>query len=35
MHRLAQLSDAERNRIIHSFIDETFGELTPTPTSSR
>lgn len=31
MHRLAQLSEAGRNRIIHTFIDDTFGDLDANP----
>jgi DNA-binding transcriptional MerR regulator len=31
MHRLAKLSDAERQRIIHHFIDDTFGDLDANP----
>lgn len=31
MHKLARLSDEERNRIIHEFIDATFGGLDANP----
>jgi DNA-binding transcriptional MerR regulator len=31
MHKLAKLSDAERRRIIHQFIDEVFGDLDANP----
>jgi DNA-binding transcriptional MerR regulator len=31
MHKLAKLSDEERRRIIHDFIDETFGGLDVIP----
>ena len=31
MHKLAKLSDEERRRIIHDFIDETFGDLDANP----
>lgn len=31
MHRLAKLSDAERRRLIHDFIDDTFGGLDANP----
>ncbi|TWF96904.1 DNA-binding transcriptional MerR regulator [Kitasatospora viridis] len=31
MHKLAKLSDAERRRLIHEFIDETFGGLDANP----
>lgn len=31
MHKLAQLSDEERRRIIGGFIDETFGDLDANP----
>ncbi|MEV7771636.1 MerR family transcriptional regulator [Kitasatospora sp. NPDC086791] len=31
MHQLAKLSDAERRRLVHDFIDETFGGLDANP----
>jgi hypothetical protein len=31
MHKLVKLSDAERRRIIHQFIDEAFGGLDANP----
>jgi DNA-binding transcriptional MerR regulator len=31
MHRIAQLSEAERHRLIHDFIDRTFGDLDANP----
>ncbi|MCX4539585.1 MerR family transcriptional regulator [Streptomyces sp. NBC_01565] len=31
MHRLAQLSETERHRLVHEFIDETFGGLDGNP----
>jgi DNA-binding transcriptional MerR regulator len=31
MHRLAKLSDVERRRIIHEFIDDAFGDLDANP----
>lgn len=31
MHKLAKLSDAERARIIHDFIDDAFGDLDANP----
>ena len=31
MHKLVKLSDAERRRIIHQFIDEAFGDLDANP----
>ena len=31
MHKLAKLSDAERRRIIHQFIDDAFGDLDANP----
>ncbi|MEU8924509.1 MerR family transcriptional regulator [Kitasatospora sp. NPDC048545] len=31
MHKLAKLSDAERRRLVHDFIDETFGGLDADP----
>lgn len=31
MHRIVQLSEAERHRIIHDFIDSTFGDLDANP----
>ena len=31
MHKVAKLSDAERRRIIHQFIDDTFGGLDANP----
>jgi DNA-binding transcriptional MerR regulator len=31
MHKLVKLSDAERRRIIHEFIDEAFGDLDANP----
>jgi hypothetical protein len=31
MHKLAKLSDAERRRIIHQFIDDAFGGLDANP----
>jgi DNA-binding transcriptional MerR regulator len=31
MHKLAKLSDVERRRIIHQFIDEAFGDLDANP----
>jgi DNA-binding transcriptional MerR regulator len=31
MHNLVKLSDAERRRIIHQFIDEAFGDLDANP----
>ncbi|MFE5585861.1 MerR family transcriptional regulator [Kitasatospora sp. NPDC056531] len=31
MHKLAKLSDAERRRLVHDFIDETFGGLDANP----
>jgi hypothetical protein len=31
MHKLVKLSDAERPRIIHQFIDEAFGDLDANP----
>ena len=31
MHKLAKLSDAERRRIVHQFIDEAFGDLDANP----
>ncbi|MER7670502.1 MerR family transcriptional regulator [Kitasatospora sp. NPDC096128] len=31
MHKLARLSDTERRRLVHDFIDETFGGLDANP----
>jgi hypothetical protein len=31
MHKLVKVSDAERRRIIHEFIDEAFGDLDANP----
>lgn len=31
MHKLAKLSDDERRRLVHDFIDDTFGELDANP----
>ncbi|TDU79913.1 MerR family transcriptional regulator [Streptomyces sp. KS 21] len=31
MHRLAQLSEAERHRLVHAFIDDTFGGFDANP----
>jgi len=31
MHKLVKLSDAERRRIIHQFIDDAFGDLDANP----
>jgi DNA-binding transcriptional MerR regulator len=31
MHKLAKLSEAERNRLLHDFIDESFGGLDANP----
>ncbi|MEV0339995.1 MerR family transcriptional regulator [Nocardia sp. NPDC050713] len=31
MHRLATLTDAERRRIVHDFVDETFGGIDANP----
>jgi hypothetical protein len=35
MHRLARMSEVERQHLIDDFLDDTFATPTPIPSSSR